>query len=70
MGYSPEVIRQLAEAEAERGKFKPDLDGLHELEKQMVRTSSQACELGGTLAFRLLGRQRPWCGQRTLQGTL
>ena len=38
MGYSPEVIRQLAEAEAERGKFKPDLDGLHELEKQMVRS--------------------------------
>ena len=42
VGYSPEVIRQLAEAEAERGKFKPDLDGLHELEKQMVR-SPVAC---------------------------
>ena len=42
VGYSPEVVRQLAEAEASRGKHTIDSKGIKELEKQMV-TAARAC---------------------------
>ena len=66
VGYSPEVVRQLAEAEAARGGKHTDPKSLKDLEKQMVRNEPPLLAVeGNTYAV----QHKSHGGRRVAAGT-